>query len=94
MSNFEVIEEVVYLSGEDETEVMVFVFSVSRVWFFRVKNQKEESLPKSPVYLDTTPSESEKSDITGKSVPILIGEASSLGIKMIAGLVPFINFTL
>ena len=31
MSNFEVIEEVVYLSGEDETEVMVFVFSVSRV---------------------------------------------------------------
>ena len=62
--------------------------------FFNVKNQKEESLPKSPVYLDTTPSESEKSDITGKSVPILIGEASSLGIEMISGFVPFLNFTL
>ena len=80
MSNFEVIEEVVYLSGDDENEGMVFRCSFFCLKF-NCKNQRKESLPKSPVYLDTTPSESEKSDITGKSLPILIGEASSEGFK-------------
>ena len=45
MSNFEVIEEVVYLSGEDETEVLVLVFSVLRVCFFRVKKPKRRKSP-------------------------------------------------
>ena len=41
MSNFEVVEEVVYLDGDDN----------------------DDDLPRSPVYVDSTPTNSEKSEV-------------------------------